>query len=117
MNESIVWLFFVMAAVLEVGGDAAVRHGLRGRSFAFILLGCIVLSGYALLVNTVKWDFSRLLGVYVSFFALVSVLFGRFVLREHIPPTTWWGLGLIIAGGLLIQFGPRAHAFQLSGWL
>jgi small multidrug resistance family-3 protein len=99
------WLIFVIAAILEVGGDAVVRHGLRGRSAGWILLGCATLAGYGLVVNSVKWDFSKLLGVYVGFFALGSILFGKFVLRETIPCSTWLGLALILLGGLVIQFG------------
>ena len=57
-----------------------------------------------MLVNTVKWDFSRLLGVYVAIFAIVSVLFGLIVFKETIPLSTWIGLALIAAGGLVIQF-------------
>ena len=101
------WLAFVVAALLEVGGDAAVRLGLRGRSVQWILLGCALLAVYGLTVNSVRWDFSRLIGVYVGFFALVSVLCGRFVLREEIPGTTWLGLALIILGGLVIQLGRK----------
>lgn len=101
------WLVFVAAAILEVAGDAAARRGLRGGGIGFVVAGCLALAGYGLVVNTVKWDLSRLLGVYVGFFALVSILFGRIVLREQVPASTWWGLGLIAAGGLLIQFGRR----------
>jgi drug/metabolite transporter superfamily protein YnfA len=102
-----VWLVFVAAAMLEVGGDAIIRRGLRGRSAAWILLGCAALAGYGLVVNSVRWDFSKLLGVYVGFFALGSILFGKFVLRETIPSSTWLGLALIILGGMAIQFGHR----------
>jgi small multidrug resistance family-3 protein len=103
----IAWLIFIAAAILEVGGDAAVRRGLRGRRLAFIVAGFVALSGYGLVVNSVKWDFSRLIGVYVGFFVLVSVLVGRFVFQEDVPVSTWCGLGLIIAGGLVIQLGQR----------
>ena len=64
-----------------------------------------MLAAYGLLVNTVKWDFSKMLGVYVAVFALVSILFGRFVFGEQVPVSTWLGLAVIIAGGLIIQFG------------
>jgi len=66
-----------------------------------------MLGSYGLLVNTVKWDFSRLLGVYVGVFALISLLFGRFVFQEKISAATWTGLIVIILGGLIIQFGDR----------
>ena len=101
------WLVFMAAACLEMTGDAAVRRGLRGGGLAWILGGCVVLAGYALLVNAVRWDFSKLIGVYVAFFALASVLCGRFVLHENVPPSTWLGMGVIIAGGLIIQFGGK----------
>jgi drug/metabolite transporter superfamily protein YnfA len=99
------WLVFVVAALLEVGGDAAMRRGLRGGGWVFILAGFVILGSYGLVVNAVKWDFSRLLGVYVAVFALVSVLFGRYVFRETIPPATWIGLAFIMCGGLIIHFG------------
>ena len=101
------WLIFLSAAILEVGGDATVRRGLRGSNLALIIAGFVALGCYGLVVNSVKWDFSRLIGVYVAFFALVSVLVGRFVLKESVPLSTWAGLTLILAGGMVIQFGRR----------
>jgi small multidrug resistance family-3 protein len=106
MNH-IACLIFFGAALLEVGGDAVVRAGLRGRGLVFILAGMLMLGAYGLLVNTVRWDFSRLLGSYVAVFALVSVLCGRFVFREAVPVSTWLGLILIVLGGLVIQMGHR----------
>jgi small multidrug resistance family-3 protein len=101
----IAWLCFVLAAVLEVGGDAMVRTGLRKSAVLYIVLGFLILGCYGLMVNMVKWDFSKMLGVYIAFFAVISILAGRFVFAETIPLSTWIGLGLIIAGGLTIQFG------------
>ena len=101
----VAWLIFVAAAVLEVGGDAVIRKGLRGSGLALIAAGCVMLGCYGLVVNLVQWDFSRLLGVYVAVFAVVSVLWGRCVFGENIPTSTWVGLALIVAGGLMIQFG------------
>ena len=107
---------FVAAALLEVGGDAVVRQGLRGRSWALIAAGGLMLAGYGLVVNLVRWDFSRLLGVYVSVFALVSVLIGRFWFQEVVPGSTWAGLGLILLGGLVIQVGRPMTLDRREGW-
>jgi small multidrug resistance family-3 protein len=102
----IIWLVFITAALLEVGGDAAMRRGLRGGGWLFIVAGFVILGTYGLVVNSAKsWDFSKLLGVYVAFFAVVSILCGRYLFREAIPTSTWIGLALIVAGGLVIQFG------------
>ena len=99
------WFIFIAAAILEVGGDAVIRKGLLGGIVWFILSGFLMLGCYGVVVNTVKWDFSRLLGVYVAVFAVVSVLAGRFVFKETIPLSTWLGLAIIVAGGAVIQTG------------
>src|ERR1700733_3534694 len=96
---------FLAAALLEVCSDAVIRRGLRGHKLGLILAGAVSLACYGLLVTSIKWDFSKLLGVYVGFFALISVLFGKFVFQEHIPSSTWLGLGVILAGCAIIQFG------------
>jgi drug/metabolite transporter superfamily protein YnfA len=102
------WLVFLTAALLEVGGDAVVRKGLRGGGFAFMALGCAMLGSYGVVVNLVPWDFSRLLGVYVAVFAVVSLLVGRFLFHEVVPPSTWIGVAIILLGGLVVQFGQAA---------
>ena len=96
----------IAAAVLEVGGDAFIRSGLRARGLAFVVPGVVALGIYGIVVNLVPWDFSKLFGVYVGMFAAVSVLCGRFVFGESVPASTWVGLALVVAGGLVIQFGP-----------
>lgn len=103
---TIAWFIFIAAAILEVAGDAIIRKGLHGNVMWFIAAGFLMLGGYGLVVNTVKWDFSRLLGVYVAVFAAVSILAGRFVFKETIPASTWMGLAIIVVGGTVIQVGP-----------
>ncbi len=101
------WVIFLAAAIFEVGGDAVIRKGLRGGGLALVAAGFVMLGCYGVTVNMVQWDFSRLLGVYVAVFAAVSLLWGRFVFGESVPPTTWMGLAIIVAGGLMIQFGAK----------
>jgi drug/metabolite transporter superfamily protein YnfA len=102
---ALAWLVFIAAATLEVGGDAVIRKGLRGGIVWYIVFGFLILGCYGVVVNTVRWDFSRLLGVYVAVFAVISVLTGRFVFKEVIPLTTWFGLAIIVVGGAVIQSG------------
>jgi small multidrug resistance family-3 protein len=101
------WFIFLSAAILEVGGDACIRQGLRHQGWAAIVIGFVILGFYGLVVNLVRWDFSKLLGVYVSVFCLVSVFVGWIGFKETIPLSTWLGAVIIIVGGLIIQFGPR----------
>ena len=95
----------LVAATLEVGGDAVIRTGLRGRAWSLVALGAVVLAGYGVVVNLLPMDFSRLLAAYVAFFALVSVAFGRVVFHEAIPLSTWVGVGLMLAGSAVVQLG------------
>jgi drug/metabolite transporter superfamily protein YnfA len=95
----------VLAALFEVGGDALIRAGLRGKGLLFIVIGFCILGSYGLVLNQVAIDFSKLLGVYVGLFALVSILFGKFLFSESIAPSTWLGLGVVLLGSLIIQWG------------
>jgi hypothetical protein len=53
------WLIFVVAALLEVGGDAVIRRGLRGGGLLFILAGFVVLGSYGLVVNSMEVGFLK----------------------------------------------------------
>ena len=97
----------VAAAALEVGGDALIRKGMRGGGLALIGLGFVVLGSYGVAVNLLELDFSRLLGVYVGVFAVVSVLAGRFLFGDRVPAATWIGLGVVLAGSAIIHLGAR----------
>lgn len=101
----LLWFALLAAAALEVGGDLAIRRGMAQSRWWLIGAGMVVLGLYGYVVNRSPWDFSKLLGVYVAFFAVVAVLTGRFYLNEHVPQSTWLGLALIVAGGLVIHFG------------
>jgi drug/metabolite transporter superfamily protein YnfA len=105
--QFIAWIAFALAAIFEVGGDAVIRMGIKNNNVVVMIFGALSLAGYGLIVNTLQWDFSIILGVYVAVFALAGVLFGRFVFRESIPFTTWLGLGVIIVGALIIQCGSK----------
>lgn len=96
---------FIGAAILEVGGDALVRKGMRGGGLALAALGFVVLGSYGVLVNLLDIDFSRLLGAYVGVFAVVSVLAGRLLFRDQVPASTWAGLAVILGGSLIIHLG------------
>ena len=99
------WAAFALAAIFEVGGDAVIRLGIKNNNIILIVLGAMTLAGYGLIVNSLDWNFSKIFGVYVGAFALVAILFGRFLFREQIPLSTWIGLGIIIVGGSVIQLG------------
>jgi small multidrug resistance family-3 protein len=53
----------LIAAALEVGGDAMIRAGLRGKGWLLVVLGFAVLGSYGIAINQLPLDFSKLLGV------------------------------------------------------
>ena len=105
MSRAIQLLVLVVAALFEVGGDALIRAGLRGKGYLLVALGFVVLGSYGVVLNQIAIDFSKLLGVYVGLFAAVSILFGRFLFHEAIPTSTWLGLGIVLVGSVVIQWG------------
>jgi small multidrug resistance family-3 protein len=108
MRKTIEVCVMLLAATCEVGGDALIRSGLRGRGWAVVALGFATLGAYGIVVNLLPVDFSKLLATYVAFFAIVSVVFGKVVFRDEVPLSTWLGLAVILAGSAIVQFGgPR----------
>ncbi len=95
----------VMAACLEVGGDALVRWGLKSGQILGFVLGALVLFSYGCVVNLPKWDFSRLLGIYIVLFFVVSQMTGYFIFHESITQGRLFGGLLIIAGGICMMVG------------
>jgi small multidrug resistance family-3 protein len=95
-------LILALAAVLEVGGDALVRWGLKSGRWIGLVLGAAVLFGYGLSVNLPRWDFGRLMGVYIALFFVVSQAVAVALFREPLKAPTLVGGALIVAGGILI---------------
>jgi small multidrug resistance family-3 protein len=97
----------LVAATCEVGGDAMIRAGLRTRGWLLLAGGIVTLGAYGVIVNLLPVDFSKLLATYVAFFAVVSVLFGKLLFKDAIPPSTWIGLAVILLGSAIVQVGAR----------
>jgi drug/metabolite transporter superfamily protein YnfA len=112
MSKLVQLTVMVLAAILEVGGDAIIRKGIRGSGLAFVGLGFLALGSYGIIVNILPIDFSKLLGGYVAVFALASVVFGRVVFHERIATTTWIGIAIIGVGSFVLHLDedtPKRH--------
>ena len=97
----------VLAAALEVGGDAAIRHGLRA-SWPWLLVGALGLTAYGFVVNANRLiDFGRLMGLYIAVFVVVSQVLSVIFFGERPSPSLLSGCLLIIGGGIVIQLGAR----------
>ena len=105
------FVVLLLAASLEAYGDSSFQTALyrtsgMSRAIAF-LAGAASLVAYGLVVNTPRWDFGKLLGVYVVFFFLIA----QIIARARFGQTPTWsvllGGGLIFAGGAIISFCGR----------
>ncbi len=100
------FVLLVLAALLEIGGDAAIRHGLGRSAWPWLLLGSVALVTYGFVVNARRAiEFNRLMGVYIAVFFVVSQVIGWAAFGEKPSAALLIGGGLIVAGGLVIQSG------------
>lgn len=103
-----VFVVLVLAAYLEVQGDACFQAGLYRSSgvkqVGWFVTGALVLICYSLFLNSSKIDFGKLLGVYVVLFFLIAQIVA--MLQFHQSPTKPIYLGgtFIAIGGLIMTF-------------
>jgi small multidrug resistance family-3 protein len=108
MNRTTAIVILFCAAILEAGGDALVRAGLRssatGGRALFFMVGAVALFAYGWTVNAPPWDFGRVLGLYVVFFFIIAQLLSWVFFGQ--PPSRSVMIGglLIVSGGLVISF-------------
>ena len=107
MNQSLALVVLFLAAGLEAGGDALVRTGLEagsaGRRIALFAAGAVVLFAYGYAVNAPRWDFGKLLGIYVVFFFVVAQAISWAVFGQKPTLPILVGGAFIIVGGLVIS--------------
>ena len=80
-HRSGTFLVLATAAFFEAFGDSLFQTGLYRASGAARILsfagGVSVLALYGLVVNLPRWDFGRLLGVYVVLFFVMAQILGK----------------------------------------
>jgi hypothetical protein len=103
-----VFLLLLVAATLEVLGDALFQSAVHRSSgwsrWLLLAAGGGTLSLYGLGVNLPRWDFGKLLGVYVVFFFVVAQIVARVRFNQPISLPTLAGGFMIVAGGAIISF-------------
>jgi small multidrug resistance family-3 protein len=109
-NMATTLMLLLLAALLEAGGDALVRSGLRGLAgnrLVWLAAGGVVLFAYGCAVNTPAWDFGRLLGIYVVFFFVVAQAISWVAFRQKPDGGIWAGGALIVLGGIVMTVWRR----------
>ncbi len=106
-----IFLFVLVATILEVTGDAIIRKCLYEYNgiarVAMFFLASALLIGYGISINLAPIEFSKVAGLYIAtlfvVWQTVNYLFFKTI------PTTPIILGgiLIVAGGLIVTFWER----------
>jgi small multidrug resistance family-3 protein len=91
----------VLAAALEVGGDALVRIGLHTYGYS-LAAGALALFAYGVLVNQSGVDFNRLMGIYIAVFFVVSQAISLILFKQIPDDRILLGGSFIVTGGLVI---------------
>ncbi len=96
----------MIAAALEIGGDAAVRRGLLQSAWLWTAAGAAILVAYGFIVNLNRSiAFGRLMGLYIAVFFVVSQMVSAALFGERPSLSLLVGGALIIAGGFIIYMG------------
>lgn len=96
------------AAWLEAYGDSFFQAGFyRSSGWGRVgALGCgaVALVLYGTMVNLPRWEFGKLLGLYVVFFFVMAQLLAKLRFGQSPTAPIYAGGLLIIAGGFVIAF-------------
>jgi small multidrug resistance family-3 protein len=96
-----------IAAFLEAYGDSCFQSALyrtsgMSRTLAFVG-GAVSLAAYGLVVNAPRWEFGKLLGVYVVLFFLLAQIVARVKFGQVPTLPILIGGAFICAGGVIIS--------------
>ncbi len=102
-------VLLAIAAFLEAYGDSCFQSALyRASGMSRVLAfagGALSLAAYGLVVNAPRWEFGKLLGVYVVLFFLLAQIVARVKFGQTPTLSILIGGALICAGGLIIAVG------------
>lgn len=96
----------LLAAFLEVLGDALISHALHHLKGWARLALCVggggILFLYGMMVNLSSWDFGRVLGIYIVFFFIIAQILSCLMTRSF-PSFAIVLAGLfIVIGGIIL---------------
>lgn len=103
-----VFLFVLVATVLEATGDAIVRVALHQNSgptrAAFYLVGAILLTLYGTSLNLAPVEFAQVTGIYIATLFVVFQITNYVFFRALPTAPVVVGGTLMVVGGLIVGF-------------
>lgn len=107
VHRSAAFFVLLIAAFLEAYGDSCFQSALYrasgiSRALAFAG-GAASLVAYGLIVNAPRWEFGKLLGIYVVLFFCLAQIIARIKFGQTPTLPIWIGGALICLGGVIIS--------------
>lgn len=101
-----VFLFVILATVVESVGDAVIRTALHSHStparIGLFVCGAALLTSYGTSLNLAPVDFATVTGLYVALL-FINFQIVNYVFFKAVPvPATLVGGALIVAGGAIV---------------
>jgi hypothetical protein len=103
-------LFLVIATVIEVSGDAAIRlalynyPGVTGIRIGLFVLGATLLFGYGTFLNLAPLEFREVVGLYIATLFVIWQIINFLFFRTLPTPPILVGGTLIVIGGAVVSF-------------
>jgi small multidrug resistance family-3 protein len=105
-------ILLLIATMLEVSGDAVVRLAIYNHvgpiRVVVLLAGAVLLLGYGSFLNIAQVEFGRVVGLYIATLFIVWQIINFLVFRALPTMPVWTGGTLVVLGGVIITFWPRA---------
>lgn len=102
-----VFIFVLLATILEATGDAVVRIALHHPSIpariGLFVLGALLLTLYGTSLNLAPVDFAAATGMYIATLFVVFQIANFLFFRTAPTPAVFLGGTLIVAGGLVVS--------------
>ena len=101
-------IFILIATILEVAGDAIIRHSIYNHTglarAALMIFGALLLFGYGTALNLAPVEFREVVGLYIATLFVVWQV-GNYIAFKSFPslPVLIGGL-LIVSGGMIVTF-------------
>ena len=101
------WLFLALSIILEVTGTLSLRMAVVSRRAWYVVVAVAYVLAFTFLSAALDagMPLGVAYGVWTALGVVLTALLGKVLFKEPFTPVMWLGVGLIMAGVLLVELG------------